>query len=249
MLRSHKAGLIAVLLVALTACSARAPQPRATADELFERGLQQYERRRWTEAIATFERLLIEYPGGARTQEVRFYIAEAYFGRQEYVTAAAEFARLAQDYPGGEYAARSRLRACEAYYELSPQPQLDQAYTTAAIDHCGTLAQYYPGTEYATRGDAIVFELREKLARKIFTSGEFYNRRRAYDSAVIYYEDVVSLHPQSSFAPRALLRLVEVYQTLGYVEEAEAARERLLREYPGSAEARAAEGISIATGS
>jgi outer membrane protein assembly factor BamD len=244
----YRTGLIALLLLATTACGARTPAARATPDELYQRGVELFERRRWAEAIDTFERLLLDYPGSPRTQDARFHIAEAQFHRREYVTAAAEYVRLAMDYPAGPYAARARVRACESYYELSPRPQLDQTYTQAAIDHCQSLTHYYPGTEHAQRGEQVVHELREKLAEKAFSGGEFYLRRRAYDSAVIYYEDVVRAHPGSSFAPRALARLVEVYGTLGYVEEAEAARERLLREYPTSAEARQVQGISLATG-
>ena len=41
-------------------------------------------------------------------------------------------------------------------------------------------------------------------------------------------------------APTALLRVVESYQRMGYREEEAAARQRLLAEYPQSAEARTA---------
>ena len=80
-------------------------------------------------------------------------------------------------------------------------------------------------------------ELRDKLAEKVYNSGRFYVRRQALDAAVVYFREVVDNFPQTRFAPMALESLVETYDRLGYVEEAEAQRERLLRDYPESPEA------------
>jgi outer membrane protein assembly factor BamD (BamD/ComL family) len=81
-----------------------------------------------------------------------------------------------------------------------------------------------------------------RLAAKTFQGGDWYQRRRAYDSALIYYEDVVRLYPRTSYAPRALRRMMEVYDALDYDEEMEETRARLLRLYPESPEARALAG-------
>jgi outer membrane protein assembly factor BamD (BamD/ComL family) len=56
---------------------------------------------------------------------------------------------------------------------------------------------------------------------------------------VVYFEEVVTEYPDTTIAPGALEQLVETYSRLGYVEDAEDARERLLREYPQSPEAQA----------
>jgi outer membrane protein assembly factor BamD len=248
MRNGYRTGVAAVLVAVLAGCGARSPQVRTTPEDLFRQGMEQFERRRWSESIETFERLVLEFPGTPRIQEARFHIGEAYYHRREYVSAAAEFMRLVSDYPTGPFASRARARGCDAYFALSPRPELDQSYTTAAIEHCSSVAQLYPGTEEGERARQRISELEEKLAQKAYASGEFYLRRRAPDSAIIYYEDVVRAYPATSYAPRALLRLVEVFRSLGYVEEAEAARERLMREYPGTAEARQAQGMSLATG-
>lgn len=73
-----------------------------------------------------------------------------------------------------------------------------------------------------------------KLAHKVYLSGEWYYGRRAYDSALIYFEDVVENYPGTEWAPKVLLKQYEIYGILEYDEERTEIRERLLREYPES---------------
>ena len=101
------------------------------------------------------------------------------------------------------------------------------------------LVDLFPDSEYAEDAARIVDELWHRLAEKTYDGGRWYQRRRAYDSALIYFEDVVRLYPRTSYAPRALHRMIEIYEILEYDTEIEETRARLVREYPDSPEARA----------
>jgi outer membrane protein assembly factor BamD len=233
-------------LVVLFGCASTRNVEVLDADQLYSRAMGSLAAKEWTEAVDLFERLTLEYPQDPRFQEARFRIGEAHYGKKEYVTAADEFARLASDYPTGPWADDARFKVCESYNELSPTMQLDQQYTISAIEHCESLVGYYPDSEYVPRAQAIAARLEQKLAEKALAAGEFYLRRRAYDSALIYFDTVVRDFPTTTVAPRALLRTVQTYRALGYKEEMEAARERLLKEYPTSAEAKQAQDTSVA---
>jgi outer membrane protein assembly factor BamD len=161
------------------------------------------------------------------------------------VTAALEFNRLASDFPAGPWADDARFGVCRAYYELSPAPPRDQEYTVTAVDHCRSLGLYYPESEYVPRVTEMLVTLVNKLAQKEYETAEYYFRRRAYHSANIYYEAVANNYPETSWAPRALLRLHESYTRLGYEQEALAARERLLQEFPDSPQARQVDGTGV----
>ncbi len=235
-----KPGLIVALFTLLAGCGARqVPLTNLTADQLFERAQAELNDHDWVDAIAAFDQFIIQYATHARVQEARYRLGEAYFGRKEYITAANEFNRLANDYPAGPYADDARFKVCESYYRLSPKTQLDQQYTRSAFDHCQSLIAYYPSSEYAPRAQEMMTELRNKLAHNEYEVGEHYRKRAAYDSAIIYYEITLRDYADSAVAPQALARLIEVYQALGYKEEEEATRQRLLKDYPNSPEARA----------
>jgi outer membrane protein assembly factor BamD len=238
---------LAIGLAGAAACGGRGPMLHELGpQELFERGEREFEARRWDEAIRVFERVVTVHPGHPRIEEAHFLLAESHFNKREFSTAAAEYTRLATAFPRSRWAAEARFKACESYYRLSPNVQLDQQYTKAAVEHCESMIRVFPDSEYAARAQEMLTELREKLAEKVLIGGEFYFRRRAFDSAIMYFEEVVADHAGTAAAPRALLRLVQAYDRIGYDEEARDARERLLREYPDTEAARAAREISLA---
>ncbi len=222
---------------ALLGCPKELP-PGLPADELYRIGLQKFEDRDWKGTIEAMQRFVFADPAAARVDSAQLLTGEAYFNQKQYLTAAAEFQRLAQDRPAGRLADLARYRACESYFELSPRPELDQEFTEQAIIECRSVALLYPGSPYAELALQRVAELTDKLARKYYLNGVYYFRRKAYDSAIVYLEYMVETFQGSTVEPEALLKLYEAYVKLGYSDEADQTRARLLRDYPDSAEAR-----------
>jgi outer membrane protein assembly factor BamD len=229
-----------ILLGALLSagCGSRGPVLEGLdGDALYAFGASEMERRRWESAASAFERLVFNFPNHARMQEARFRIGETYQARREWLTAAMEFNRLAADYPAGPWADDARFEVCRSYYQLSPKPQLDQEYTRLAAEHCQSLLAYYPDSEFVPQASEIIDVMIHRLAEKEYLVGDEYFRRRAFDSAIIYFDGLVRQYPATDWAPRALLRLVQIYERLGYDPELRSTKERLLQQYPQSPEA------------
>ncbi len=232
------AKLLATALLAIGCSSRTGNLERLGADPLYERGTDALGRRKWADAILALSSFSLRFPTHPRVQEARFRLGEAYFGKKEYITAAGEFDRLANEYPAGPWADDSRFKVCESYYRLAPKPPLDQQYTRGALDHCLSLETYYPNSDYVPRARELAAELVNRLADKQFLAGDFYYKRGAYDSGIVYFEATLREFPTANAAPRSLLRLFQTYSKLGYKEEAEAAKARLLKDYPKSEQAR-----------
>jgi outer membrane protein assembly factor BamD len=240
--------IVPLLVLVQGACASRGPSLEAMDETaLWEYAMDQLRSRQWETAANAFERFMLVHPNHPRVQEARFRIGETYQGRREWITAAMEFNRLAAEFPAGPWADDARFEVCRSYYQLSPRPQLDQEYTRQAVGHCESLLVYYPDSEFVPRAQEILTELVARLAEKEYLVAEDYFRRRAFDSAIIYYESVVSDYPTTVWAPRALLRLVQVYERLDYQPEMQAARDRLLQQYPASPEARQLSGAAAGT--
>jgi len=197
-----------------------------------------YAARRYDRAIERLEAFARDNFGDPRVPEARLTLGRSRVAKREYVAASADFQRVVADFPTHPLGREARFGMCDAYTRLSPRPQLDPEYTNAAIGHCEAYARSYPGTPEAELATGRVAEMRSKLAQKAYENGMFYFRRRAYDAAVVYFEDAVTRFPDTHFAPTALLRMYESYQRIGYTEEAAEVRARLLRDYAASPEAR-----------
>jgi outer membrane protein assembly factor BamD len=219
------------------ACGGQHQMPSQLAPDVqFERGMQAYEAGRYGRAIEFLQPFSLAGIGDPRLPDGLYALAHSYFERREFVAAATEYIRFATEFMSDPRAIAARLGACEAYSRLAPGPQLDQEYTFSALTHCAALVGAYPDAPEAERAQELVVEARNRLAEKAYQTGMFYFRRRAFDASVIYFQEAADNFPETPFAPAALMRLHEAYTRIGYVEEAEEVRERLLRDYPQSSE-------------
>lgn len=231
--------LLAVLLTtSLGACGSRQRSAPLSPDALYERGMTAFQAGNHSRAVQSLESFLQRSPADTRAPRARYTVGEARLARREHLLAAADFTRVLNDFPQDPLGQNARFGLCEAYRALSPRPELDQQYTASAIAYCESFAGLFPASPDASRASAWVADMERKLAEKGYNAGFFYFRRGAYDAGVIYFTQVLENYPRSQFAPRALLRLMESYERIGYEEEAEEARTRLVRDFPESPEAR-----------
>jgi outer membrane protein assembly factor BamD len=224
------------LALTLLGCPKELPQD-ASPEELYQSGVEAYGKRNWQTAINALQRFLFLDPGHIKADSAAFLIGESYYEQKQYLTAAAEFLRLAQNRPAGPLADDARFRACQAYGKLSPRPELDQEFTLEAIVQCRSVTLLYPGSPYAGQAAEQVKELTDKLALKVYLSAEYYYKRKAYESAIVYLEHLLENFRGAAVEPLALLKLWEAYLRTGYRQEADDIEARLLREYPDSPEA------------
>ena len=227
---SQAAALLAVTAV-LIGCPKELPR-NLSADELYETGKSYHAEKKYDRAIEALQRLLLQDPNHPKADSGQYLIGDSYFRQKRYLTAGAEFLRLAQNRPAGELADDSRYRACESYYNLSPRAELDQEYTIQAIDQCRSVVLLYPGSPFAPKATTLVRELRDKLAIKELLTAEYYFKRKAYDSAIVYLDHLLTAYRGARVEPEALLMLFRSHMKLGDIEEAESIRDRLVREYP-----------------
>lgn len=238
MINVRRCGFLLLVVGLFAGCAGNRVNPaQLPPDELYRRADERFQAGSYGAAIPLLEAFVQQYLGDPRAPQARYDLGRAHMARREYVTAASHFQRLVEDFPASPLGLPARFSMCESYMLLSPRPQLDQEYTEVAIAHCESVATNFPGTEEAEKAAAFLTDLREKLAAKAYETGAHYLRRKVYDAAVIYFNEVVRNFPTSSYAPAALARLVETYGTMGYVEDADAARTRLLAEFPESTEA------------
>lgn len=188
---------------------------------------------RYAKAIPVLQRLTFELaPSQPEAAEVRYRLGECHFQTRDFATAVQEFRRAADAFPDSPWAPQALLRAGDANLRMWKRPELDPTYGEAALAIYQELVGRYPGSDAAARANLHVRELKERFALKAYKTGLFYQKRRAYDSAIIYFKQVIADYPESTLAPQALLRLVEIYRAIFYVEELEETCAHLRRYYP-----------------
>lgn len=214
-------------LALMTACGGSkrvavtpAPKPVVSSDSVWAVGEAAFRRGKWADALKSFEQYVSlvrsDNPLAARAH---FFMGEAHLAAGNAVLAAREFRRTADEGTDEALAPQALLRVGDAYSELWRRPELDPSFGQTAIATYQEVQSRYPRSPAAVTAQARVAELQERLAYKTYRAGLYYMRLRAYDSAIIYFRDLVATYPRSVNAPSALLKLVQAYRAIGYVEE------------------------------
>jgi outer membrane protein assembly factor BamD len=203
-------------------------------------GQQEFDAGEYEDAIEALDRLLLVYPDYPQIAEARFLLARAYQEDEQFLLASDEFLRFLERHAGHVLAAEAAVGVCRSYVALSPIPARDQTYTRQALNVCGDVAREYSTSAVAAEAATLAQEMRAKLAEKEYDNALQYFERGAYDSAILYWEMLLTEFGDTSWAPRALVGIHCSWLEIGYEDDAEDARLRLLNAYAESDEARQA---------
>ena len=208
-----------------------------STESLYTAGVREFERKKWTNAIAAFEKLTADLPArDTLLARSYWYLAASHGRQQEHLLAAQSFTRLFESFPDDTLADDAALQAARAYRQLWRKPALDASYGETAIATYNTLIGLYPASEFAEPARREIAELEQMFATKNYQTGLFYFRRKAYDSAIIYFRTVVERWPNVPRARDALLRLAQAYQAISYRDDFNDTCSRLRQAYPGDLE-------------
>ena len=241
----------AILLTAVAACRGSFdPAKFRSAEALYRAALAEYRQRDWGNAATGFERLTLELPArDPLMPRALFYLGTAQANDGQHLLAAQSFSRLAQSFPEDSLADDALLAAGKAYARLWRKPTLDPQYGEDALSTLRTLQATYPKSPLIREAEREISRLNQWFASKLYENGMHYLRRKAYDSAIIYFRDVARLYPDTPRAREALLRLVQAYRAINYKEDASEVCSSLRRTYPGNAEVTEACGSAPKTAS
>ena len=192
----------------------------ATLDSMWRHAEQTFRHGKWDDAEKLLNRLILELPpGDSRIARAHFYLGETMFAQGRQLEAAREFRRTSDETPNDPLAPTALLRLGDVYADLWRRPELDPTYGQTALSTYQELLNRYPGSDAAKRAQLRIADLNERFAFKEYKAALFYDRLKAYDSAILYLKDLVATYPKAGIVPEALIKLVQAYKALGYRED------------------------------
>ncbi|MGQ0649840.1 MAG: outer membrane protein assembly factor BamD [Gemmatimonadaceae bacterium] len=220
----------------------------ANNDALFNAAVNEFNRRKWDNAVTAFEKLTFDLPARDTLLPVaHWYLAKAHAGRKEHLLAAQAYNRLAESFATDSLADNAMYEAAREYQKLWRRPTLDANYGEQALSAYQSMLGLYPDSELKEQADRQMRQLQEWFAAKDYESGLYYLRRKAFDSAIIYFRDVVKNYPQTAKSREAYLRLAESYDAIRYREDKKEVCTTLREKYPSDSEVARACGAPPAT--
>lgn len=210
-----------------------------TNQKLYAAGLREFNRHKWDNAIAAFEKLTLDLPArDSLLPRSYWYLATAHEKQGEHLLAAQSYSKLVESFPDDSLAPNAALEAARSYWHLWRKPTLDPTYGETALATYNTLIGLYPTSPIIPTAQKELAELENWFATKNYDTGMFYLRRKAYDSAILYFKDVLNRWPNAPKTRDASLRLVEAYRAIRYREDASDLCTQLRKKYVNDSQVR-----------
>ena len=237
----HRRALLAALLLAAAACHPDFQITQyATNEALYRAATKEFAAGRWDNAVAAFDKLTTDLPArDTLLPRAYWFLARAHDEHGEHILAATSYSRLVESFPDDSLADDAALAAARAYRTMWRKPALDPTYGETAIATYNTLLSLYPTSPLVPTAKRELAEVEDLFAQKNYLSGMYYLRRKAYDSGIIYFKDILVKYPSAPTAKLAQLRLVEAYKAIRYKEDAADACAALRKNFADDVEVRA----------
>lgn len=208
----HILSLACILVVLILAgCSGSGRLRHNSPQEAYERGFELFEQKRYDRAKEHFQAVFDFGRGHEWASDAQYYLAHSYYHDKEYILAAAEFSRFSELYRADQRVPEAEYWRAMAYYQLSPSYQLDQSDTERAIDQFISFIERFPDHPRTDDATTRIFELREKLARKVYESARMYERREMFEAAALEYERAFDEYSTTQWADNALIGAIRAW--------------------------------------
>lgn len=214
--------IFCVLSLVLFGCAGRRAAGPNSIEERFARGQAFFEKERWSRAAEDFNWVVLNNPAGSLATKAQYYYAESLYQQKQYVEAQIEFERLLRRWADTEHLIEARYRIVRCLVLQSPRYYYEQKATLDAIDELQTFIDDFPESAQREEAEALIDELRLKMARKNYESGRLYLKWRRWSPARLYFEKVLSQYYDTAYADEACVGIVVSYLLQDDIEAARA---------------------------
>ena len=180
-----------------------------TFEENYAKARDYYNRQLYISAARVFEELYPLSMGTPYADTILFLFADCYYQNHDYEMAAFHYKEYANRYTGSPRAEQAHYNAIKAISKISPHYSLDQTETYYAIEEINVFIRNYPNSPYMAECNALLDELREKLALKAYEILKLYYNTENYKAAQIAAQNFLKKYSSSSYADDAYLILVK----------------------------------------
>lgn len=161
-------------------------------------------------AVSLYEHIVRVAPYGPYGVKAQYRLGEAYVVLGEWEQAERAYQAVVDEYPNSEYAPKAKYQMARVSYRASVQQEYHLAAADQAIEKFEGFKSSYPDSTLRFEANEVISELRHKKAQSFYDTGTFYQQRRKYKSARIYFRDILRQFPDTPSAELARKRLDEI---------------------------------------
>ena len=234
---------IALLVLGMAACSTADKIDTSTPEGAYKLAEEFEKDERYEEAIQKFQDIKNKNPYSRFAALSELKIADLQFKRESYIEAQNAYQLFKDFHPKHEKIDYVTFRLAMSYFNQLPST-IDRDLTMAdkAIQYFDEVVNSYPNSQYVLEAKQHRADCLKMKAEKELYIAHFYFIREKYDSALKRFEGVLNKYPGLGLEPRALYGAAVCSFETGEKDKAKQFFNSLESQYPGSDEAKKANG-------
>ena len=189
--------------------------------ETYNEGLRELEAGDVLFAAKKFNEVEIMFPQSEWAPKSTLMAAYAYYSQDYYYDTIEELKIFLRKYPKHKDIDYAHYLMALAYYEQIVDEKKDLNSIVLSKNKFEFIINTFPETDYALDSKFKLDLINDILASKEMYLGRYYFEKRKWIPAINRFRKVVDEFNRTIYIEEALHRLVEVYYTLGLVDEAE----------------------------
>jgi outer membrane protein assembly factor BamD len=158
-------------------------------------------------AIEVFEHVVKNGPYSKVGPEAQFRIGLAYEKQKDYISAVHAYEKILERYPKLPIVEDAQFEIGWAYMKEAGRSEYDQNNANQAVGAFSDFLLRFPDSNKVKRAEELRVDLKQEQSRGLFQIGQFYEKRKNYKAAMIYYNEVIEQNPKSDWAGTAQKKL------------------------------------------
>jgi outer membrane assembly lipoprotein YfiO len=158
-------------------------------------------------AIEIFGKVVDNSTYGPLASKAQYKLGLVLKGLMRYYEAEEEFNKVISRYPDSEWASAAKFQIASCRAALSKGFAYDQGSAQEAKEQFEEFVKEHPDAVLSLDAEKNIGMIRQKEAEASYNIAVFYEKQKAFDSAKIYYNNVISEYGQNPWAVKAAERL------------------------------------------
>ncbi len=154
-------------------------------------------------AAEIFDQVVKNGPYGKIAPQAQFRIGLTREKQREYLQAVHAYEKLLERYPHNPMAEDAQFQLGYAYKSEAARAEYDQNAANQSIAAFDDFIVRFPQSDKVPIAELYLTSLKQEQAKGLYIVGEFYEKRRKYRAALIYYNEVIAENPDSNWAAAA----------------------------------------------
>ena len=204
-----------ILLILICSCATKSDidlsDIQNELNQKFNKGKELFDKGKYTRATAEFDYILLNDRGSDIGVQARFYQAETLYMLEQFDKAISSYQKVLQFSDDSDKIELSKFKICKCYFDLSNQHNRDQSNNDLALEKLQYFIDQYPSSSYLKEAESYIATLRNKKAEKIYQTARLYLKLKEFNSALIYFDEVLKSYYDTPTADDARISIIFLY--------------------------------------